>query len=233
VCDFEGVVAQIDDPDSLLWHLDKSLTIALQYRRPDLYFVHAAAVSLADGVAVLAAPRGTRKSTLTVALLERGFTYLSDELAPIDIRGYLVHPYAHAINLKSTPPHPLRLPPSTVAIGRRFHVPAGLLPAVADEEPLPLVALIFPERSSEPPAKCLRIRPSLAAVHLLANALNALAHHNDGLDVAVSLAQRIPSYQVNIHDLSAACADIEAVMKMRSRTFSIPRDRVANERCSQ
>jgi len=169
-------------------------------------------VALAGGVAVLAAPPGTGKSTLTVALLERGFTYLSDELAPIDIHGWSVYPYAHAVNLKSTPPQPLRLPPGTVAIGRRFHVPTCRLPAVAGEEPLPLVALIFPERSSEPAARCRRIRPSLAAVHLLANALNALAHPNDGLDGAVSLAQQIPSFQVNIHDLSAACEDIAAVM---------------------
>jgi hypothetical protein len=213
VCDFEGVVAQIEDADALLWHLDKSVTLALQHLRPDLYFVHAAAVALAGGVGVLAAPPGTGKSTLTVALLERGFTYLSDELAPIDIRRRLVHPYAHAVNLKSTPPHPLRLPPGTVAIGRRFHVPTG---AVASQEPLPLVAFIFPERSSEPPARCRRIGPSLAAAHLLANSLNALAHHNDGLDVAVSLARVIPCFQVNIRDLSSACAEIEAVMTMPS-----------------
>jgi len=151
-----------------------------------------------------------------VALLERGFTYLSDELAPIEIRGWLVHPYAHAVNLKSTPPHPLRLPPGSVAIGRRFHVPTVMVPAVAGEEPLPLAALIFPERSSEPLARCRRIRPSLAAAHLLANTLNALAHPNDGLDVAVSLAQSIPCFQVNIYDLSSACADIEAVMTLPS-----------------
>lgn len=213
VCDFAGVAAEIEDADTLLWHLDKSLTLALQYRRPDLYFIHAAAVAFAGGVGVLAAPPGTGKSTLTLALLERGFTYLSDELAPIDIRGRLVHPYAHAVNLKSTPPHPLRLLPGTVAIGRRFHVPTCLLPgAVASQEPLPLVAFIFPERTSESPAGCRRIGPSVAAVHLIANALNALAHRNAGLDVAVSLARRIPCFQVNICDLSSACADIEAVM---------------------
>ena len=217
VCDFGGVVAEIEDADTLLWHLDKSLILALQHRRPDLYFVHAAAVAVAGGVGVLAAPPGTGKSTLTVALLEKGFTYLSDELAPIDIRRRLVHPYAHAINLKSTPPHPLRLPPGSVAIGRRFHVPACLFPgAAASQETLPLVAFIFPERSSEPAARCRRIGPSLAAAHLFANALNALAHQNDGLDVAVSLARRIPCFLINIRDLSAACADIEAVMTVPS-----------------
>jgi len=168
VRDFNGVYAQVEDTDALLWHLDKSLTIALQHRRPDLYFLHAAAVALAGGVSVLAAPPGTGKSTLTLGLLERGFSYLSDELAPIDIRQRLVHHYAHAVGLKSRPPAPLQLPQGTVAIGSRFHVPtcrfrgAGL-----SEEPLPLVAVIFPERSSEPPAKCRRISSSVFPLNIL------------------------------------------------------------------
>jgi hypothetical protein len=223
VRDFDGVCAQVEDSDALLWHLDKSLTLALQYRRPDLYFVHAAAVALAGGVSVLAAPPGIGKSTLTLGLLERGFTYLSDELAPIDVRRRLVHHYAHAVGLKSPPPDPLHLPQGTVAIGSRFHVPtcrfrgAGLT-----EEPLPLVAFIFPERSSEHPARCRRISPSVATVHLLANALNARAHSNDGLDAAVTLARLVPSFQINIRDLSAACAEIHDVMTLLSRGEEIP-----------
>jgi len=219
VSDFEGVGIEIEDADTLLWHLDKSLTLALQHRRPDLFFVHAAAVAIGGGVAVLAAPSGTGKSTLIVALLERGFTYLSDELAPIDIDRRLVHSYTHAVNLKSTPPHPLRLPPGTVAIGSRLHVPTSVLPgAVVSQEPLPLVAFIFPKRSSEPPARCRRIGTSAGAAHLLANALNALAHHNDGVDVAVNLACSVPCFQIDIRDLSSACADIEAVMTRPSPT---------------
>jgi len=230
VRDFNRVCAQVEDTDALLWHLDKSLTLALQYGRPDLYFLHAAAVALAGGVSVLAAPPGTGKSTMTLGLLERGFTYLSDELAPIDIRRRLVHHYAHAVGLKSPPPEPLHLPQGTVAIGSRFHVPtcrfrgAGL-----SEESLPLVAFIFPERSSESPAKCRRISPSVATVHLLANALNARAHSNDGLDAAVTLARLVPCFQINTRDVSGACAEIHAVMTLLSRSaFVAPSTAIAD-----
>jgi hypothetical protein len=221
--DVNGVCAQVEDTDDLLWHLDKSLTLALQHRRPDLYFLHAAAVANAGGVSVLAAPPGTGKSTLTLGLLERGLTYLSDELAPIDIGRRLVHHYAHAVGLKSPPPDPLRLPQGTVAIGSRFHVPtSGFRVAGLSEEPLPLVAFIFPERSSESPPRCRRISASVATVYLLANALNALAHSNDGLDAAVTLARLVPCFQINIRDLSAACAEIHDVMTLLSGGEEIP-----------
>ena len=220
--DNNGVCAEVEDTDALLWHLDKSLTLALQHRRPDLYFLHAAAVALAGGVTVLAAPPGTGKSTLTLGLLERGFTYLSDELAPIDLRRRLVHHYAHAVGLKSPPPDPFQLPQGTVAIGSRFHVPtSGFRGTGLSEEPLPLVAFIFPERSSESPPRCRRISASVATVHLLANTLNARAHSNDGLDAAVTLARLVPCFQINIRDLTAACAEIHAVMTRLSRSASV------------
>jgi len=219
VRDFNGVCAQVEDTDALLWHLDKSLTLALQYRRPDLYFLHAAAVALDGGVSVLAAPSGTGKSTITLGLLDRGFTYLSDELAPIDIRRRVVHHYAHAVGLKSPPPDPVHLPQGTLAIGSRFHVPTSCVRGAGlSEEPLPLVAFIFPERSSEFPARCRRISPSVATAHLLANTLNARAHSNDGLDAAVTLARLVPCFQINTRDLSGACAEIHAVMTRLSRS---------------
>jgi hypothetical protein len=41
VCDGDGSTTRFKDAAGLLFHLDKSLTIALQRQRPDLYFLHA------------------------------------------------------------------------------------------------------------------------------------------------------------------------------------------------
>jgi hypothetical protein len=87
----------LEDADGLLFHLDKDLTIALQLQRADLFFLHAAVVALDDRAVVLSAPSGTGKSTLALALLENGFDYLSDELAPIDVQRLTVHPFPHAL----------------------------------------------------------------------------------------------------------------------------------------
>jgi hypothetical protein len=84
-----------------------------------------------------------------------------------------------------------------------------------------LLAFVFPERSSESPPNCHRISPSVAAVHLLANGLNAGAHGNDGLDVAVTLARMVPCFQINTRDLSAACAEIQTMLTALSRSASV------------
>jgi hypothetical protein len=111
----------------LLFHLDKDLTIALQLQRADLFFLHAAVVALDDRAVVLSAPSGTGKSTLALALLENGFDYLSDELAPIDVQRLTVHPFPHALCLKSPPPAPYCLPTGALGIGVRYHVPGDIL----------------------------------------------------------------------------------------------------------
>jgi hypothetical protein len=212
VLDSGGGAASFDDIDGLVFHIDKLLTIALQYQRPDLYFLHAAAVALDGRVAVLVAPSGTGKSTLALALVDSGFSYLSDELAPLDFRTMTVHPYAHALCLKSPPPQPYRLPPGTLDTGGRFHIPVAALSAATVKEPLPLAAIVFIQRRQPAPVVCRSITPARAAARLMANALNPLAHDGDGLDVAVTISQTVPCFELESGDLHRACAAIETIL---------------------
>lgn len=212
VVDSAGGAASLDDIDGLVFHLDKLLTIALQCQRPDLYFLHAAAIALDGRVAVLAAPAGTGKSTLTLALLENGFAYLSDELAPLDFRTMMVHPYAHALCLKTPPPRPYRLPPGSLTTGGRIHVPAAALSAATVREPSPLAAVIFVQRNRTPSVVCRAITPARAAARLMANALNPLVHQGDGLDAAVTIGQRVPAFELESGDLRRACDAVETIL---------------------
>jgi hypothetical protein len=204
---------RLADADDLLFHLDKFLTVTLQENRPDLYFLHAAAVALEDRTAVLAAPSGTGKSTLTLALLESGFAYLSDELTPIDVTRLLAHPYAHALCLKAPVRRESPLAHAGIAVGKRVHIPAGLLRAPSTRGPSRLAAVFFLTRSGPSAPICRRIDAAESAAHLLANSLNGLAHEAAGLKVAVSLAQRVPCFQLNSFDLGAAGASIYAVLR--------------------
>jgi hypothetical protein len=203
----DGADVVLPAEDDVLFHIDKSVTIALQLQRPDLFFLHAAVVSARGQAAVIAAPAGTGKSTLTLALARKGFTYLSDELAPIDAESCSVLPFRHALCLKSIPPDPLSLPTTTVRAGTRYHIPTSAL-GHADDASAPIGVFIFAERHSTRGPASRRISPAEAVARLMANALNPAAHRNDGLDAAVALCNRIPAFALNVCDLAMACAEV-------------------------
>ncbi|HSD96017.1 MAG TPA: hypothetical protein VLB06_02635 [Sulfuricaulis sp.] len=203
----------LEDADGLLFHLDKDLTIALQLQRADLFFLHAAAVALDDRAVVLSAPSGTGKSTLALALLENGFDYLSDELAPIDVQRLTVHPFPHALCLKSPPPAPYCLPTGALRIGERYHVPADILRGRARAQSLPVAAFIFLRRGSRTSTAYRPISRGTAIAYLMSNALNSLAHPAAGLDVAAMLSKAAPCFELDSADLGAACQAVREMMQ--------------------
>ena len=69
----------------LLYFLDGDLSIQLQKRRPDLYFLHSAVLGRHGLAALLVGPSGVGKSTAAWALSHHGFDFKGDELAPIDV----------------------------------------------------------------------------------------------------------------------------------------------------
>jgi len=204
----------LNDADSLLFYVDKDITLTLQHQRRDLFFLHAAAVAWDGRVAVLSAFSGTGKSTLTLASLDYGLEYLSDELAPIDLQRLTVQPYPHALCLKSRPPLPHSLPAGTLEHGGRFHVPVEALANVTRREELPLAAFIFLEREGGRFDGLRSITAASAVARLMAHALNPLAHPGYGLDAAVVLSQAVPCFELDVIDLQAASAAIKAVLQV-------------------
>jgi len=196
----------------LLYLLEGEVTVDLQKKRPDLLFLHSAAL-VWDGKAYLfTAESGGGKSTTTWGLLHHGFDYLSDELSPIDLRSMSVLPYPHALCLKRSPPRPYSLPDEVIHLGRTIHIPTRVFPSGVIDKPIPLAAVFLLNYSphlAEPNISL--IGPGEASANLYVAALNALAHPNQGLDAVVSIAEQVPTYAVNTADLQATCALIRSV----------------------
>lgn len=199
----------------LLFYLDKDITIALQHERSDLFFLHAAVVALDGRAVVLSAPSGSGKSTLTLALTHDGFDYVSDELAPIDPRRRVVHPFPHALCLKTLPPPQYRLPAKVLRAGKRLYLPAESLGGGARTKSLPIAAFVFLRRGPEARRASRRITSGAAAAHMVANALNALAHPHAGLDVAASLGRSVPCFELDTTDLGNACEAVRGIFSAR------------------
>jgi hypothetical protein len=210
-----GESAQIaNDAGDLLFLLEKDLVVALQRKRPDLLFLHSAALDWRGKACLLAGESGAGKSTTAWALLHHDFRYLSDELSPIDVDTLQVQAYPHALCLKQPPATPYALPGDVLHLRRTIHVPTGAMPGSVVREARPLAALFLLKYSPERREPTLRaMQAAEASAHLYVNALNALAHSNRGLDAVVRIAEGLPCFAVAAADLPSTCALIRSAME--------------------
>jgi hypothetical protein len=151
--------------------------------------------------------------------LHHGCRYLSDELGAIDLRTRAVLPYPHALCLKQEPPPAYPLPEQTLCTAHTWHIPAAILPGGVRREPAPLVAAFFLQYRPEASSPTIRsLRKAAATAHLLANALNPLAHPAAGLDGAITLMSEVVPFELRSADLTATCAlIIEALSRVVPR----------------
>lgn len=184
-----GWCCDVPTDAALLWEFDRDLIIEIQRQRSTLLFVHAAVVERHGLAALIVAPSGTGKSTLTWTMVHQGAGYVSDELAPIDLVHMRVEPFTRAVNLKHAPPPDYPLPDSTIYTDEALHIPVAALPTRIATEALPVAAVVFLQRPqiAQPPALT-RLSISEGAQRLYVNTLNALAHESAGLQSAVRVA---------------------------------------------
>jgi len=199
------------DEGEFLYELESDASVAVQRLRQDLYFLHAAAAEMEGRAYLLVAESGGGKSTTLWGMLHHGWSYLSDELAPIELSSMRVHAYPRALCLKRRPPREFPLPAATFETPRTLHVPIEHLPQVSQLESCPLAAVYFVKHGPGAGAPAVRaISPGEAGARLYANTLNQLAHANAGLDAAVRIAQCVPSFWLDSADLAATCALIRS-----------------------
>lgn len=199
-----------DGADEFVFIIEKDLTVELQRRRPDLLFLHSAALERRGGAYLFAGASGVGKSTTAWALLHHGFGYLSDELAPIDLAAMRVEPYPHALCLKRVPAH-YPLPRDALDLGTAIYIPPRSLPGGAIHEPAPLAAVfVLSDRhdAATPPLRELGRAEAIA--RLYPHALNALAHDNLGFDAIGRLVESVPCFLLRSGDVRATCALIVA-----------------------
>ncbi len=199
--------ADFVDMGNLLYALEKDLTISLQRRRPDLLFLHAAALERGGRGYLLAGDSGNGKSTTAWGLLHRRFRYLSDELSPIDTASMQVHAYPHALCMKSHPPPTHPLPLSGVQfLGTTMHVPIASFPAAVGPAVCPIEAIVFLRHARDLTMPVLRkLSSAEAGARLYTTALNALAHSERGLDAVLHIASKVRCFVLETADLDQSC----------------------------
>jgi hypothetical protein len=205
-------VVECEDLADVLYVVDKTVTIALQHRRPELYFLHAAVISRKDRSLVIVGESGAGKSTFCWDLCNAGFAYMSDELAPVNLDTLEIDAYPRAVCLKRELAEMPALPELTIRTGSTLHVPVESLPGAYESAPKPVGAFVFltSEQTGVPP-RLAAVSASEAAARFYSNGLNQLAHERQGLKAAATLAAKVPCFSLNRGSLRAmryALADL-------------------------
>ncbi len=182
----------------VVYFVEKMMTIELQRRRADLFFMHAAAVSINNRAVLLVGESGAGKSSTCWHLINNGFGYLSDELAPIALDTLNVEPYPHAVCLKQETHCDPPVPDNTLRTDRTSHVPVESIPSTVTEAVVPLAAVVFLTGVVDEAGFGIEpMAAGQAAARLYANGLNQLAHEGSGLTAVSGLAQRVPCYSLS------------------------------------
>jgi hypothetical protein len=177
-------------------------------------FLHAACLEWRGKAFLMAAESGSGKSTMSWGLLHHGFRYLSDELSPIGLEPMQVWPYPQALKLKNPPVGSYPLPKEALFLDHTIHVPVRSLPGAVRTGPLPLgAAFLLAHRPELSAPEVHSLGTAEASARLYANALNALAHPNHGLDAVVRIAEHVPCFSIASTELGATCGVISGMLE--------------------
>ena len=191
----DEIAIRCHDSYDLIYEFEKDMTECVQLLRANLFFVHGAALSVAERCVIISGESGSGKSSLAWFMSHNGFDYLSDELAPVDPAVLHVEPYPHALCLKNKPLSEPALPDSTQYTDATMHVPAYELPTRDLDRPCPLSLLIFIDGSLNGRDLVVHaIGSAESAARLYSNGLNHLSHPGDGLPVVADMARGVSSY---------------------------------------
>ena len=202
----------------LLYEFEKDMTQRVQLLRPDLFFVHGAALSAGDRCVVISGASGSGKSSLAWFMSYNGFEYLSDELAPVDPDSHRIQPYPHALCLKNPPLSEPELPESALHTEATIHVPAYELSARAPDRPGALALLVYIDGTGDGAAMQLHeLEHAESAARLYANGLNQLAHANSGLAVVAEISRNVASYLVSGGSVEQRARGIQRLLEATGR----------------
>jgi len=175
--------------------------------RPDLLWVHAAAVER-DGSALLIVGRsGQGKSTLATRLCEAGWRLLSDESAPIRMEADEVLPFPHSAVRRKYPGWEV----SEEERGNLEKEEVALPDTALHLKPAPIRAIIFPKFRHGVAPELDLLSPGTAALELLRNCYNFADHKDAAVARTARLAASIPMYRLSYGMGEAAASLLDAL----------------------
>lgn len=173
--------------------------------------LHAGAVERDGIVVAITGASGRGKSTLTAALVQRGFAYVTDELAAVDPATRAVLPYPKAIDLDAASCRLLDLSAGADHLDVSSPVPVAPLGAVSTGGRLGLVVLLDDEFVSEHDESA--SPPIRALLDLVAVTFGDTFEQDDALEALAGIVGAVPIIRVARGPLDQMCAQVDAAVR--------------------
>lgn len=186
---------------NVLEQLNRELAQLFIETQSALLWFHAAAVCNEHGAVVMSANWGHGKSTLSAEFAKRGWTYLSDDLVPLDCRSDCVLPFPCMPAIRRTPP-------AMLPRERLGEVPKEIMKIPHDivaRTQTQMATLVFPEFSYDGPNELTECSPASAVVELLRNCLNFSVHGSAAVQYLCDLLAQRRAYRLTYGDAGTAC----------------------------
>ncbi len=200
VTEDEGVRTAASSPSDMMAVLSRAVVRAFIRARPDLVWLHAAALHVEGSALILVGAWGRGKSSMSASLIRRGWTYLSDDIVAIDPDTMAIYPFAKTLRVRQNPGRPLDA--ERVAQLRKDDV--QLQPTDIADGPAVCRGVIFPRFGHESPNQLEPCQTSVAVLQLLEGCLSFSHHTERALRFSSELAQAVPVFHLSFHDSQAA-----------------------------
>jgi hypothetical protein len=179
--------------------------------------LHGGAVERDGVVVAITGPGGRGKTTLTAALVEDGFAYVTDELVVVDPATLTVQPYPKPFDLDTDAIERLAIPldavlgsPAVLRPDREHQVRPGALGSVSSGGRLGLVVLLG--EPADVGASPERLAPGPAVLRLLIDVLPTTWEDPTALDTLSAWCEQLPVLALPRMDLAAAVATVREVL---------------------
>lgn len=176
-----------------LRHLEGEIVRHWMRARPEWIWLHAGGAVIDDRAVLLVGPGGSGKSTLVTALVERGWSYLSDEVVPIDPMTGRALPFPRTPVVREERGE--RLDAAEVRDLCRREAP--LAEQHLHRESAPIGAIVFPSCDPASPTRLLPISPARAALELLRGCLSYGHQGPAAVEGLVELVRRTALFRLS------------------------------------
>ena len=201
-------------------HVTRSVVRQFIHARPDLIWLHAGGVAHDSTAAVFPGPWGCGKSTLVMRLYEQGWTYLSDDVVPIDPHTSQALPFPLTPRARGASDEML----SRSQVGTLPKMTVEIQPDGVGRQALPLGGVIFPQYVPQAQTRLIPHTPAAATAELLQNCLSFVEHRETAIRTFCDLAQRMPILRLTFADSQHAAELVQEAAVAFARSGTITHD---------